>query len=254
MHTGGAMSSRVQSILNPLNHMGVYLNTFRTEHKTALFNGEPVKVFAYRFLCRANDIDDFWGERKRHSALLRSQCERATEKFDTLKPIYAVEIHEDSWDGARVYTALPGASHYDTEALSSQQVGFLRQLPGGHRKNGGWVITGERHAENNPIYCGLTFTRRYVERVALGVPYSLTVKSYQCQLNGAELTPAQFEAWKVTAEVEYLAKCQAAQVERDTKAAERAKLIQAKRDAKNVEIQAARERVTELERERSLIG
>lgn len=233
--------------------MGVYLNTFRTEHKTALFDGQQVKVYAYRFLCRANDIDDFWGERKRRSALLRSQCEQASNRFDAIKPAFAVGIFEDSWDGARVYTDLKGGSHYDTEALSAQAVGFLRQLPG-KRANGGWVITGERHGEDSPIYCGLTFARRYVERVALGVPYSMTVKSYRCQMNGAELTPAQFDAWRVTAEVEYLAKCQAAQVERDAQATESAKLVQAKRDAKNAEIQTARERVTELERERTLIG
>lgn len=233
--------------------MGVYLNTFRTDHKTALYNGEPVKVYAFRFLCKAQDVDNWgnpWG--RKSATLLRSQCEQAQARFDTHKPAFVISAGDkgDEWGGI-VYANPTGACHYDTEALTKEPVGFLKQLPGKHA-NGGWVITGEQHGEDNPMYCGLTVRRAYVERVARGVPYSMTVKSYRFS-NGTVFTPDQFEAWKVEAEKVYVANCQKAQAEREAKDAETARQVQAKRYAKNAEIQTARERVAQLEHERTLI-
>lgn len=189
--------------------MGVYLNTFRTEHKTALFNGQPVKVYAYRYLCKAQDVDDWgnpWG--KKSARLLRVQCDQAGKRFDTLKPVYATEVFEDRWEGL-VYINLRGALHYDTEALTKEPVGFLRQLPG----RGGWIISNERHDEDSPMHCGLTVRRAYVEHVALGVPYSLTVKSWTFS-NGVVFTPDQFEGWLAVEQPKYVASCLAAQAQR----------------------------------------
>lgn len=81
-----------------------------------------------------------------------------------------------------------------------------------------------------------------------GVPYSLTAKSFTFS-NGVTFTPAQFEAWNATETPKYLAACQAA---RDAQAAKDAEAraaweLQQKRDKKNAEIQAARDRLAALE-------
>lgn len=235
--------------------MGVYLNTFRTESKTALFNGEPVKVFAYRFLCRANDAEPgIFSRNSRRANLLQAQCEQAAKRFDAHKPAFAACVFEDSWDGVTIYANPKGACHYDTEGLTKEPIGFLCQLPGKRAYDKGakgWVITGERHGEDNPMVAGLTVRRSYIERLHAGA-YSLTPKSYRFS-NGTVFTPDQFAAWRVTAEAEYLAACQRAQEAQAAKDAETARLRQVKVDAKNAEILAARETLAKLERERTLI-
>ncbi len=243
--------------------MGVYLNTFRTEFKTALFQGQPVKVFAFRFLCKAQDVDDYASPYGRKSAaLLRSQCDRAQSRFESIKPAFACQVADithagtDSWEGI-VYANPKGACHYDTEALTKEPVGFLVKVVGSQAyANGakGWVITGERHGEVCGIMvAGHKFTRRHVERIH-GGKYSQTVKSYRCETNGAELTPEAFEAWREKAQVEYVTNWEKAETERKAKETAFALRVQERRDAKNAEIQAARDLLARLESERAQIG
>lgn len=232
--------------------MGVYLNTFRTEHKTALLNGEKVKVYAYRYLCRSGDEEPCWSNGyRRHAAMMRAQCERAQNKFDKIKPQYAVGVCDDNeWAGI-VYTDLPGALHYDDGSLGKTMVGFLRALPRGY------VISPEYHGQNdNFMCCGHSFIRRYVDIIEDN-QIKRRIKSYYCKAEMAEITPEQFDAWRDKYEPAYLAECKRindeAEAARKKAAEDHAKAVQAKKEAKDAEIRAARESLARLEQERMAI-
>lgn len=226
--------------------MSVYLYTFRTENKTALFEGNPIKVYAYRFLCRAQDIDGYSYHDNRRRRLLQSNTERASNLFDHLKPAFIATIHDDNWDGAIVYAGPKGACWYDSDPWNLKAVGFLRK----HGK--GYIVFPEKNGEDYPIFCGHTFSRRYVEYVDDG-EVGRTILGYTCHTNGANLTPAQFEEWRTQAEPAYLAECQKKREEREAADAEASRIRQEKLAAKDKEITEARERLNALTHERAMI-
>lgn len=227
--------------------MSVYLYTFRTENKTALFDGNPIKVYAYRFLCKAQDIDGLtdWDYSKRKK-LLQVNAARSADLFAEHKPAFIATVHDDNWNGAVVYADPKGALWYDSDPWTLKAVGFLRK----HGK--GYVIFPEKNGEDYPIFCGHTFSRRYVEYVDDG-EVERTIRGYICHANGANLTPAQFEEWRTQAEPAYLAECQKKREERKAADAEASRIRQEKLAAKDKEIAEARERLNALTHERAMI-
>jgi hypothetical protein len=226
--------------------MGVWLNTFRTEHKNAtLPNGETVKVYAYKFLCRAGDEDDgIWSRGGRRAGLLQSQMSTAVEKFFELKPTYAASVYNDEWNGLVVRKGLKGAIWYDTEDFATETVGFLEKI------GRSWHVVDRQLQEDYPMIAGHTFTRQYTERVVDG-KIVRTTNFYRFQATGVQMTEAQMVEWQATAVPEYVASCEANQAKLNRLADEAAAARKAKLDAKDKEIAAARDRLNQLTLERS---
>ncbi len=184
--------------------MGTYVNTFRTENKTAILpGGRPVKVYASRYLCNLRDTDDHWGERKRRASLMQASMDRSASLFAEHRPAYIAGVYENRWEGANVYAEPKGAIWYDCDAFPGRLVGFL-SLPAGKR---GYTIVTERRGESQVTIAGNRFTRRYVERVADG-KLTQTVLAY-VDAKGQTFTPEQIDAWRGPAEAQWVAACQA---------------------------------------------
>jgi hypothetical protein len=231
--------------------MGVYINTFRTEHKNASFDMKTVKVYAFRYLCRMDDADDSFGRKTRRTALLKSNMQKAGEKFDEIKPEYVALVHEDSWENATVVTGAKSGVNYDTEGIGETVVGFMHLI----RRGGGrrfWSISSVRYGADHPMALGVRFRREYLERVVDGKIVRVNQK-YRDEVDGVEFTEEQFQAWKTANEPWYLEACQRAADEQAKKDAAAAAVRQAKIAAKDAEITEAQNRLNQLRQERAAI-
>jgi hypothetical protein len=225
--------------------MGVYVNTFRTDHKVVEINGQRVKVYAYRYLCRHGD-EDPWRSTRR-SRLLQASIEGSAQRFAEHKPTFAGLVHENDWTNTVVYSNPKGGVWYDTEAFPGEAiVGFLI------RKGRGWTLQTERRGEDFPFAAGYKFTRRYTQRVVAG-DIQRTNDVYICQANNVEMTEAQFLEWKAKAEPEYLAACQKLADDRKREEEQVAAARQARLTAKDTEIADATRRLQELQIQRAAI-
>jgi hypothetical protein len=225
--------------------MGVYLNTFRTSHKTATHNGQPIKVYAYRYLCKAGDEDRGFSRSDRRAHLMQASMEHASKLFDDHKPQFAALVYEERWENAIVMSGPKGACHYDSESFGTGVVGFLVKQK---RK---WVVTTERQSSDHPFALGLPVTRQYTEQIVEGRIVQIA-KSYTFS-NGVEMNKEQFEDWKAKAEPEYVAKCLQKQAEQTRLNEEAAAARQAKIASKDVEINDTRQRLNQLKQERAAI-
>lgn len=148
--------------------MGVYINTFRTEHKKVSFEGAQVNVHAFRYLCRANDADSCFGANARRARLLQSNMEKASERFDKIKPTYAAHVHDKDWNDVTVVTDIKSGVNIDTDSIG-KIVGFLWKS-----KRGGWTISFTRFGKDFVIKDGNRYAREYTERVVDGAVVKTT--------------------------------------------------------------------------------
>jgi hypothetical protein len=228
--------------------MGVYINTFRTSHKMAEFNGQRIKVYAFKYLCLLQDADDHWGERKRRAALMQSNMEQARAKFEEHKPAFIGLVHEDDWEDAVIHSDPKAGVWYDTEGIPAGPViGFLK-LKEGRRK---WFISLERRGEDFPFALGTRFTRRYIERVVNGE--IVRTNLLYIAPNAVQMTEEQFLKWKELNEPDYLAACQRYMDEQKRLETEAAAARKARADAKDSEIAAATQHLQQLQRERASV-
>jgi hypothetical protein len=112
--------------------MGTYTSTFRSDFKKATINGETVKVYPYRFLCRPQDFSpSFWGEDKRRAALLVGRATAAEKAFERHQPKYVTYVCDDikgheSWDRAHVWANPISASYTDSRPFPAEAIGYLK--------------------------------------------------------------------------------------------------------------------------------
>lgn len=210
--------------------MGVYINTFRTEYKTARLNGSPVAIYASRYLCRLNDADDHWGERSRRAALMQASMERASTLFAQHKPAFIASVFENDWKGATVYANPTGAIWYDCDAFPGVMVGWLDKAAG----RASWHIIAERQVSHNVSIAGHTFTRHNRQRVVNGDVQEVLL--YWTDAKGQTFTAKQIEDWRGPAEAEWLAALAKQKAEQDERDRAAAKLRADKQAAKDAEI------------------
>lgn len=228
--------------------MGVYLNTFRTEHRNAWLDSKTfVVVHAMKYLCRAGDEDTVFAHDRKHAKLLQTNIDGCTSRFNEIKPTHIALVHKDDWEGAVVHANPTSAVYYDSDPFPAGPiVGFLA------RKGGrGWTISTSKMGQDRPMYCGLQVDRVYIEEIVDG-KIVRTNQKYRFS-NGVEMTEEQFQAWHAKAQPEYLAACQKARDEEQKRSDEAAAAKQQKLAAKDAEITAAMDNINKLRQERQHI-
>ena len=229
--------------------MGVYLNSFRTAHKVASFNGVPVKVYSYQFLCRAGDEDTYWSRNETRAKRIQASLKQAEDKFAEHQPKFICDVSSDNWENVVVHANPTASSYYDSDDKRpyGEAVGFLVRAPKGR----GWSISVTRYGEEKPIVAGNTVTRRYMENLVDGKIVRKIIR--YTFANGYECDEAQFEAWRAEAEPKYVVACQQRQAEHEKQQADAAAARKARQEAKDAEIASAQETLTRLKQERAAL-
>lgn len=102
--------------------MGIYVYTLRTKSITA----NNCKIHAFKYLCRANDLEDPWTGFSKRTHLLQINIQRVEDRW-TPENMPKYIIIEDFTIGTPIYEIKENFSPvwYDSDELKAEIVGYL---------------------------------------------------------------------------------------------------------------------------------